>query len=168
MKLTLNIPVLIALTIAALLVPPASAQTLETGSIDVEIVNQQLTLVEDIALSFGTVQPFGRDGSVRCSPEGTTYNISTFSTDDCTPATWTVTGVPNAPFDIFLPSNSITVSNGSETMSITAFTRTGGNSQRYIGLAGSASFNVGATLNVSALQADGVYSGSYDVTVAYN
>ena len=164
-----NVLVTIVFALLALgLASMASAQTSADGSIGVTIVNQQITLVEDISLSFGTVQPFGRDGTVRITTAGATINSSTFNTVDGNPATWSVTGVPNAPFDVFLPSNSITVSNGTgETMSVTNFNRSGG-SQLYIDPNGNAAFNVGATLNVSALQADGTYSGTYNVTVAYN
>lgn len=170
MELYLRTLALTALVLFALAVPAASfAQASETGSIAVTVENQQLTLAEDISLSFGTVQPFGRDGTVRVDANGNTFNIFTFNTVEGNPATWSLTGVPNAPYAVTLPSNSITVTSGTgETMAVTNFVRTAGGSQLSFDANGLASFNVGATLNVSALQTDGTYTGSYNLTVFYN
>lgn len=170
MKLQFKSFAMTALVLFAMVVPGvAFAQASETGSISVTVQNEQLTLVEDISLSFGTVQPFGRDGTVRVDANGNTFNSNTFNTVDGNPATWSLSGVPNAPYAVTLPSNSITVTNGTgETMAVTNFVRTSGSSQLSFDANGVASFNVGATLNVSSLQADGTYTGSYNVTVNYN
>jgi hypothetical protein len=53
-------------------------------------------------------------------------------------------------------------------MTVTSFARSGGSTQRNLDAAGNDTFNVGATLVVGANQPSGVYSGTFDVTVAYN
>ena len=169
MKLHTKTSIVLAFALVALGMPSTVfGQASETGSIGVTIQNLQITLVEDVALSFGTVQPFGRDGIVTVRTDGATINNGTHNTLAGNPATWSVTGVPGAPFGITLPTNSVTITNngpGGETMAVTSFTGSGNLS---FDPAGNASFNVGATLNVNALQADGTYTGTYNVTVAYN
>ena len=62
------------------------------------------------------------------------------------------------------------LSNGSDTMTLSAFTENAGGSndgKGTMGADGTDSFQVGATLGVKADQEPGVYQGSYTVTVAY-
>lgn len=60
----------------------------------------------------------------------------------------------------------LTRSGGTETMSLGNFTLDG-QSKREMAQAGVFEFQVGATLSVAAGQADGVYTGTYDVTIQY-
>lgn len=62
------------------------------------------------------------------------------------------------------------LTNGSDTMTLSAFTENAGGShdgKGTIGTDGTDSFKVGATLTVADNQEAGVYEGSYTVTVAY-
>ena len=90
-------------------------------------------------------------------------------------ATFNVTGDGVSTYAITLPSTDVTLSDGAgvpNTMTVNTFkvAGTGVDSLLNTGVlaAGVATLNVGATLNVAALQAPGAYTGTYSVTVAYN
>ena len=66
------------------------------------------------------------------------------------------------------PAGNVTVTRvgGTETMTVSNFTLQNGN--LYLATAaGAFAFRVGATLNVAAGQADGVYVGTFNVTATY-
>lgn len=64
-----------------------------------------------------------------------------------------------------LPNGSITLTNGTGgTMSVSNFV-TDGNNNRRTDANGIISFRVAATLNVAANQADGAYTGTFDITL---
>jgi hypothetical protein len=85
-------------------------------------------------------------------------------------ASYTVTGNQSATYAITLPANgTVKISNGTpaQDMNVRDFTcslplRTS------LEASGNGSFTVGATLDVAGSQAAGTYTGTYDVTVAYN
>lgn len=80
--------------------------------------------------------------------------------------TFNVTGEPSKVFTITVPGSAVTLTNGAATLSVSSFTRTAATGTLSVG--GTASFNVGATLQaISAVQAVGTYTGSYTVTVTY-
>jgi hypothetical protein len=81
-------------------------------------------------------------------------------------AAFDITGYPNATFTISLPEN-ISLTSGSDQMEVNNFVSDLGNNST-LDNAGEAQLKVGATLNVEANQAVGLYTGSFDVTVAYN
>ena len=90
-------------------------------------------------------------------------------------ATFNVAGEGTSTYAITLPSTDVTLSDGAgtpHTMTVNAFkvAGTGVDSLLNTGVlaAGVATLNVGAKLNVAALQAPGSYTGTYAVTVAYN
>ena len=158
---------LFALVIAALASPSVMANT-ATSTIAVEIDSRAITLANIQGLNFGVILPFGRTGSLTVSSSGT-HSASNAHMSDATnvsASSWAVTGVPNAPYQVTLPS-SATITNGTENMTVNGFSRSGG-SQLFLDAGGNASFNVGATLNIGANQPAGVYSGSFAVTVNYN
>jgi hypothetical protein len=67
--------------------------------------------------------------------------------------------VPNSPI-------TLTRSGGTQTMLLSAFTLQG-QSKRSLARMESFTFNVGGTLNVAANQVEGVYTGTFEVTVQY-
>lgn len=69
---------------------------------------------------------------------------------------------------IRLPTGPITLTQtgGTETMTVSNWT-TDGHTTRQINAFEAFEFRVGGRLNVGANQADGVYVGSFDVTVIY-
>lgn len=140
-----------------------------TSTVAVQIDSQAITLANTQGLNFGVILPFGSSGTVTVSSAGlsTASNAYISNAASVTPSSWAVNGVPNAPYAITLPT-SVTISSGTDTMTVTAFSRSGGTSQLALDAGGNSSFNVGARLNVGANQPAGVYNGTFDVTVNYN
>jgi len=84
-------------------------------------------------------------------------------------ASFTVTGVAGYSYNVTLPSSALTITSGSNTMTVTDFTSNpAGNAGLLTG--GTQTLKVGATLNVTAAQPAGTYvSGTpFNVTVNYN
>ena len=160
--------ILFALAVTALASSSAMANT-ATSTIAVEIENRAITLTNVQGLNFGVILPFGRVGTVTVNTAGAASVNNAHVTDatNISASSWAVTGVPNAPYQVTLPS-SATITNGTENMTVNNFTRTSGSAQLSLDAAGNANFNVGATLAVGANQPAGVYSGNFSVTVNYN
>lgn len=147
----------------------AYAQQSATSTIRVEVESRAITLANVAGLNFGKILPYGSAGAVTVFSNGT-YSASNAFISDATniqASAWSVTGIPGAPFAVTLPT-SVTISNGTENMTVNNFTRTGGSLPQNLDAAGNASFNVGARLNVGANQPAGIYSGTFNVTVNYN
>lgn len=145
----------------------------EFGDTTVEIQNQAITLASVSPLDFGTILPYGRNGTVTVNYNGTTSTSNTYEVAPGSPATWAVTGVNSAPYAISLPAaGSVTLTNitsgNSELMTVNSFHSTGGTTQQYLDAAGVDTFNVGGVLAVGANQPAGTYTGTYEVTVSYN
>jgi hypothetical protein len=81
-------------------------------------------------------------------------------------AAFDILGHPDASFTISLPT-SISIVSGSNDMTVDNFSSSLG-STSILDAQGQAIMKVGATLNVDANQPVGLYTGSFDVTVAYN
>ena len=120
-------------------------------------------------LNFGNIASSNTLGTVTIS----TANVRT-STGGVTPsaigaftqAIYAASGENNATYSIQLPS-SVTISDGTNNMTVNNFVSDPGTTGVLSG-SGAQTINVGATLNVGADQATGNYSGTYDVTIAYN
>lgn len=80
-------------------------------------------------------------------------------------AAFTVTATSGNSYSISLPSSAVTLSSGGNTMTLTGFTSSPSGSI-FVGT-GTATLYVGGTLNVSANQPAGTYSGSFSVTINY-
>ena len=128
-------------------------------------------------LNFGEVAANGVAGTVVMSPTGSrssTDGATLGSAVGASAASFTVSGNPSAAYTIMLPGTitlNLVVKNagGPTSMDVDNFTSTptvadGGT----IGGGGTQTLNVGATLNVQAFQTQGDYSGSFEVTVAYD
>ena len=81
-------------------------------------------------------------------------------------AAFDIIGYADASFTISLPS-SILIASGANDMLVDNFVSSLGATST-LDAAGAAALKVGATLNVDANQPVGLYTGSFDVTVAYN
>lgn len=81
-------------------------------------------------------------------------------------AAFDIIGAPDASFTISLPS-SILIASGANDMVVDNFVSSLGATSA-LDATGAASLKVGASLNVGANQAVGLYTGTFDVTVAYN
>lgn len=143
------------------------------------------TITDNSGLAGGTTLNFGR---MTISPtlSGTcvlsTANVRTLSgglsevASTTTTASFAVSGKPGATYAITLPVSLdiVSTTNPAEKMTVNSFralpvsSSTGDAVVGTLDLAGADSFTIGATLNVDANQAEGIYEGTFNVTAAYN
>ncbi len=120
-------------------------------------------------LDFGDVVAGATLGTVVMTPAGArsaTGGTTLGNVGSASAAGFNVTGDPNATYAITLPSSCV-ISYLTNDMTVDTFTSTPSGTGTLSG-GGSQTLAVGATLHVAATQATGVYTGSFDVTVAYN
>ena len=131
-----------------------------------------ITLSAGTQLQFGTIVADATSAvDVILSPDNAITTTLTHLGENSVP-TFNVTGEPNSTYSVTLPTASIdlehdgsgTLSGTITTLSVSNFLE---NSTETLSASGTESFQVGATLNVAANQAGGVYTGTFDVTVAY-
>ncbi len=79
---------------------------------------------------------------------------------------YTLTGEVSKTYSISLPGLPVNITSGGNTMTVTAFNHDAGGAPALDGT-GAGAFNVGATLNLSAGQAAGTYTGIWPLTVNY-
>ena len=137
-----------------------------------------LTLAENAPMHFGTMTVKSyQGGTCVVSTAGVRSRTGGVTLQNLAPlmslATYTVSGEPLRTYAITLPSAiTITFSTYSMTInSLLAKSTSGAQSHNATGtlaLNGTEQFTIGATLNVAAGQAEGLYQGTFDVTVAYN
>jgi hypothetical protein len=153
------------------------AQITRTATATATIVTP-INLVKEVDMNFGNLAVTTVAGTCILTP-ASTRSITGGVTmpvvaGTVTAASFTVSGTPNYTYAITLPTLPLTINNttGPDTpgpMTVTAFTSTP-NATGQIGGGGNQTLNVGATVNVAALQAAGIYISPvpFDVTVNYN
>ncbi|UUR07267.1 DUF4402 domain-containing protein [Sphingomonas glaciei] len=129
-----------------------------------------LTLVTRGNLDFGLVASTGA-GTVVMNPNTggvTTTGLVTSLGGNPRPASFVGAARSASVVIIRIPKSPITIrrAGGTETMVVRDFTLQG-QDKRTLARMEAFDFNVGATLVVAAGQAEGVYSGEFDVTVQY-
>ncbi len=110
-------------------------------------------------------------GQIILTPDNTrisTGGVELAGAENLSAATFTVSGQPGYTYDISLPGNSYTLTNGIESMVINNFTSSLSNGNLIADE--SQIIRVGATLNVNPNQTPGFYCtpASLNVTVNYN
>ncbi len=169
MKKTLK--VCAAIAIVAGLSNTVNAQTVTT-TVGAKIV-EAITLTETSPMHFGTMTVPSTAATVILATDGTRTNTGTVTllaqAPVATAAGYTVTGSNDATYAITLPG-SIFIGNGvpANNMVVDNFTCTYPTLVSSLGIAGTDFFFLGATLNLASGQATGTYSGTFDVSVAYN
>jgi hypothetical protein len=166
------IPFLIAIAIFSI-TSTASAQESATATATATIVTP-ISITKTVDMNFGNVAVQSTTaGTVVLSPAGVrtaTGGVTLPSTvGTVTAATFTVNGQGVYTYTITLPGTDVTLSDGaSHTMTVNTFTSNPSATGTLT--AGTQTLKVGATLNVGAAQAAGVYvSGTpFTVTVNYN
>lgn len=150
----------------------ASAQATASATATATIVTP-ISITKTVDMNFGNVAvQAATGGTVVLTPAGirsTTGGVTLPAvTGTVAAASFTVNGEGTYTYAITLPSSALTISSGANTMSVNAFTSTPSATGTLT--AGTQTLNVGATLNVAAAQASGVYvSGTpFNVTVNYN
>lgn len=133
-----------------------------------------ISLAVNQILEFGAFVPHATNpGTVTMGvTDNRGFTVVTLVTGTITPksAQYTTSGTKLAAYTITIPTASFNITNtsgtGAETMAITGMSCTGGLTHQ-IDAAGTDVFKVGGNLTVAAAQAPGLYSGPFDVTVAY-
>jgi hypothetical protein len=149
-----------------------------TGTTAGAVIISPITLSEDAPLHFGVMAVSGALGTCVLTTGGTRsatggVNLSA-QAPLATNAAYTVGGQLSTTYAITLPASIlVTHTNTVNTMTINtlkAKTLSAGVDGLTGTLSGTGadSFTVGGSLNVIATQLAGVYSGTFDVTVAYN
>lgn len=156
---------------------PAFAQNSATASTtgSVKII-QPLSLAKDTDLAFGSVvKPTTGSNTVAISASNGDRALSGGGDAALAPstsgrATYTVTGEGGQTFSISAPSSfDMTRQGGSETLTVTLTKSAAtGTLSGSLGSSGTATFGVGGSFAVASTTATGSYSGTFDVTVAYN
>ncbi|MDH5387683.1 MAG: DUF4402 domain-containing protein [Gammaproteobacteria bacterium] len=154
--------------VAAISWTPAQAAT-ATATVDANII-QAIGMTTNNGLSFGDISAGATSGTVIFTPGGAssaTGGTTINSSAPGNPASFNVQGTPNASFSISLPISVLLTDAASHSMTVDNFTSSPTPSGVLDG-SGQQTLFVGATLNVSANQAFGSYSGQMTVTVGYN
>ncbi|MDP2234823.1 MAG: DUF4402 domain-containing protein [Bacteroidales bacterium] len=168
-----SIILLVAIVLIAGLTNKISAQTSETKSNEARA--QVLT-----SIGLSAINPLEFGGfmsaaigtvvltplSVRTATGGVTLYATSITP---TAASYNINGAPNASYTIVVPTTdqALTRVGNAETMIANLFTCSYPSLASTLDGSGIGSFSVGATLEVGAAQAPGVYVGNFDVTIAY-
>lgn len=132
-----------------------------------------IAIAKTVDLNFGKIVPTNAAGTVVVATDGSrsfTGGAYAFanSTGNPTAASFTVTGEAGATYSITVNNTSFNVTNGSNNMLINNITTSPSPTGVLTG--GTQTLTVGATLNVTANQAPGLYTNAnaLQITVAYN
>jgi len=165
MKVLAATGLLVGLALTARAAPAASSNTASaTADIvaPIAIIN-----VDSTGLVFGQIVPTA-NGTVSVAPDGTrtSTGVQVIPSSPVTAARFQVTGSANNTYSITLPA-ATTISSGGNNMTVDAFTSTPTGIGTLDGT-GKQNLNIGATLHVNNNQANGHYTGTFTVAVAYN
>ncbi|MDB5456508.1 MAG: hypothetical protein JWP92_2093 [Caulobacter sp.] len=146
----------------------ASATQTTTGAAK---IIQPIVLTLGTGLAFGSVvRPGSGSGSVTINETSGARVVSggvVGLTSTTSRAAYTVAGEGGETFSITVPSSFNLTGPSTIAVSLVS-TATSGTISGSLGSAGSASFGVGGSLPVASSTPTGAYSGTFDVTVAYN
>jgi len=173
-KLSIVIASLLVMTLSVNVMADGGKTAKATANATAKIITPIAITADGNGLQFGSIASGTSTGTVTIA--ATSLGERT-STGDVTPSTvesfkhgsaeYAVAGEINATYTITLPE-SVTISADDKTMTVNQFTSSHSNNIGTLSADGTETIYVGATLNVGAGQATGNYTGSYDVTVAYN
>lgn len=147
------------------------------------VVLRAIALAEVSPLDFGTFSATGA-ATIQVDPDGTITNgagITHIGASTPNPAKVEIKASAGYPIDVSVGATAVSITSGANKMKVDTFdlattvgagVNGGGTAEVYtlagvLGAAATASFFAGATLNVGAGQAAGVYSGTFVVNAAY-
>ena len=162
--------VLLLLPLFAVSTAFAQMQAAAVAGLSATATHKAITITQNDDWNFGFIFTGSTAGSVILATNGTrtaTGGVVLFNTTTSTPhaASYTITGDASAAYSLMFPSSiTLTQVGGTQTMSLTNFTKTGSG----VLTNGTETIAVGATLNVGALQTGGNYSGTNYVIAVYN
>jgi hypothetical protein len=133
-------------------------------------VLSSLSVLKQSDLDFGELVVSGAGTAVVDPVSGSTSTTGGVTPVGTTahPAVFTATGSKNSIVHIRVPTTAVTLTRvgGGGTMTVSNWTLDG-SLNRKVPMTSSFNFAVGGTLNVAANQPDGVYAGTFTVTVQY-
>jgi hypothetical protein len=163
-----------ALAIAAGLAAPAMAQSSATASANATTrIITPITLTKTNDLTFGNiVKPSTGSGTVTIGNSADTVAVTgtgaAAASGTISRAKFTVGGEGGQTFSITVPA-SVTMTSGANNLVVTLSTAAAtGTLSGTLGSAGTATVNVGGSFPIANTTASGNYTGSFNVTVAYN
>ena len=148
---------------------PLAAKAAETTASASATIVTPLTITKNSDLSFGSLSPSAIAGTVTMTVGGTRTgdaNVELIPGGTITAAEFAVAGEGTATFSSTIDSTATL--NGSGTAAGNTMTTTLVNNAPSGLTAGAATINVGGVLAVGVNQVAGPYSGTFNVTVAYN
>ena len=170
----MRFPILGLLLALGLAMPAAAQQVLPRSAVPraqaTAALIYPLTVITKANMDFGSIAVAGA-GTAVIDPNSGLMSVTGGVTrlgGAPQPATFVGAARSAAVVIIRVPNQPITLTRvgGSETMQVRSFTLQG-QDKRTLARLESFEFNVGATLVVAAGQVEGVYSGTFDVTVQY-
>jgi hypothetical protein len=166
----LRIPATLALSLGLLAAASVNAQQssdTDTASASVTIVSA-ISITKTVDMNFGdVVQGAGTVVLATNNGRTATSNTKLGNAAGAAAASFTIDGDSGGTYAITLPSSAITLTGTGTSMTADTFVsdHVGGTGTL---TGGTDTVLVGATLHVGATQTSGLYTGSFDVTVAYN
>jgi len=156
-----------SITAASLFATAAHAQASATAAADASVtIVAPLAISKTADLAFGTIVANAESaGTVTVAPSGarSLATVTALGSGESA-ATYNVTGDVGRAYSVDLPTEITLGDGGANSMTVDDFTHNAS-----LTLTGGAeTFGVGATLNVGANQPAGTYTGTFNVTVAYN
>lgn len=159
--------VITAAAMAFIVAPAAIAQSSSTDSATANAtIIAAIQLSNAASLEFGDIVQDTAAGTVTVDTAGaaTTSGLTHLGGESA--AGFDVTGDSSKTFAVTLPANgTVSLAGPGPAMGVNSFTSSCSATCALTG--GSGSFTVGATLSVAANQTAGSYTGTFDVTVAY-
>lgn len=155
--------------IATLALPPSTQAATATATVGASLLGS-LASATVLNLEFGELTAGPIAGTVIMTPNGirsSTGGVNLSLTGTSNPATFSLTGNPNATYAITLPPSLIISDGGSNNMVVDAFNSLP-DAVGQLSAAGQQTLTIGGTLNVPANQPMGNYSGVMNLTIVYN
>lgn len=132
-----------------------------------------ISITKNSDLNFGSFAPGATGGEVLVNADGTRSvegSVTLLNQEGPVTAAFTVEGTSNAGYYVKLPTDhggsvSLTGPANADPLTITSLVH---NATGTLNVEGKETFSVGGTLAVNPNQPAGVYTGTFDVIVAYN
>lgn len=140
-----------------------------TTTVEANIVST-INIVARNGIVFGDIGASAIPGTVTIDVDGSrtsTGGASINSNTSGTPATFEVSGDPNALYVITLPDSVVITSSSGDSMKVDRFT-SAPSAGGQLDSSGRQTLNVGARMNVGSFQPFGAYRGTMATTVEYN
>jgi len=158
----MNFKALALVGVAALGMSASAANAATATATAKATILKQITVTKTADLDYATIVTGTAASTVIVTPAGArTCGTGLVCSGTATAAAFSVVGTIGQIANVSVPAN-VTLTSGGNTLASSLVS-----SNATLTLAATNSFSVGGTLNVGANQADGVYSGTFTVTVDY-